>query len=59
MLEGLEEIFGMLAANVLDAKVIHDKHKDDGSPFMAPEARCGVALMVAILGQMLSEDIIG
>ena len=49
----------MSAANILDAKVIHDKHKDDGSPFVVPEAWGGVALKVAVLGQMLSEELIG
>ena len=49
----------MSAANILDAKVIHDKHKNDGSPFVALEAGCGGALIVAVLGQMLSEEIIG
>ena len=49
----------MAAANILDTKVIHNKYKDDGSPFVAPEAWGGVALKVAMLGQMLSEEIIG
>ena len=52
-------MFGMAATNVLDAKVIQDEHKDDGSPFVVPEAGCGVTLIVAMLGQVLSEEIIG
>ena len=50
---------GMLATDVLDAEVIHHEHKDDGLPFVAPEAGCGVALKVFMLGQALSEEIIG
>ena len=52
-------MFGMAATNILDAKIIYDEYKDDGSPFVAPEAWGGVALKVAMLGQMLSEEIIG
>ena len=52
-------MFSMVAANILDTKVIHNEYKDDGSPFVAPEAWGGVALKVAVLGQMLSEEIIG
>ena len=43
----------------MDAKVIHNEHKNDGSPFVLPEAGCGGTLIVAMLGQMLSEEIIG
>ena len=49
----------MLVTNVLDAEVIHDEHKNDGSPFVVPEAGCSGTLIVAVLGQMLSEEIIG
>ena len=52
-------MFGMAAADILDAKVIHNEYKDDGSPFVVPEAWDGVALIVFVLGQTLSEEIIG
>ena len=49
---------GISATDIVDAKVIHDEYKDDGSPFVVPEAWGGVALKVAVLGQTLSEEII-
>ena len=39
--------------------IIYNEYKDDGSPFVVPEAGCGGTLIVAMLGQMLSEEIIG
>ena len=59
LLEGMEQMVGMMAPYVLYAKVIHNKYKDDGLPFVAPEAGCDVTLRVAMLGQALSEEVIG
>ena len=59
LLEGLEEVFGMVVANVLDSKVIHDEHKNDGSPFVVPEARHSGALVVAVGGKSFGEEVIG
>ena len=59
LLEGLKEMVSMLATNILDAKVINNKDKDNGSPLVVPDAGCAVALRVAVLGQALGEEIIG
>ena len=48
----------MLATNILDAKVINDKDKDNGMPVVAPESRCDVALGVSVVGKALDKEII-
>ena len=38
-LEDLEEVIGMLLANILNAKVVHYQEKFDWAPLVAPEPR--------------------
>mgnify|MGYP006175787709 CR=1 FL=1 len=58
LLEGLEEMVSMLTTDILDAKVINDKDKDNGMPFVVPESGCDVALGVSMLGKALGEEIV-
>ena len=37
----------MWKADVFDTKVIDDESEHDGSPFVAPEAGCGIKLVIA------------
>ena len=48
----------MLATDILDAKVINNKDKDNGMPFVVPESRCDVALGVSVVGKALGEEIV-
>ena len=56
LLEGLEEMVSVLVTDILDAKFINDKDKDNGMPFVAPESRCDVALGVSMVGEVLGEE---
>ena len=49
----------MVSFNISDSKVIHNKDKNDGSPFVTPEARCSGALVVAMGGESFGEEVIG
>ena len=46
--EGLQEVVGVLTANVFNTEIIHDKDENDRSPFVTPEARCSGTLIVAM-----------
>ena len=59
MFDDVTKVVGMLDADIFDAKVIHNEHKNDGSPFVVPEAGRGGTLVVAMVGQMFGEQIIG
>ena len=41
------EVVGMLNANIFLAKVVDDEGEHDGTPFVSPEARGGIKLVVA------------
>ena len=50
-LENLRKMVGVLPPNVLDAKVVNTESEQERLPVMFPKARCGIALMVAVLVQ--------
>jgi hypothetical protein len=58
-LESLEEVVRMLASGVLNAEVIYDEDKDDRAPIVTPKAWGGSTLVVSVLGQSCSQEVIG
>ena len=46
-LDDVAQVMGMLEANVFDTEVVDDESEHDGSPFVAPKARCGIKLVIA------------
>ena len=40
----------MAVANIFNTEVINDEDEEDRAPFLAPKARSGGALVVAMLG---------
>ena len=40
----------MAVANIFNTEVINDEDEEDREPFLAPKARSGGALVVAMLG---------
>ena len=48
LLEGMQEVFSMLALGVLDAEVINDEDKHDWPPFMMPKAGGCSTLVVSV-----------
>ena len=57
--EGMQEVVGVLAADVFNTEIIHDKDKNDRSPFVAPEARRSGALVVAMRFKAGCEEVVG
>ena len=57
--QGLEQVVGVAFVRVLDAEVVNDEDKDNPAPLVLPQARCGVALIVAVFVQPLGEEVIG
>ena len=55
----MEKVFGVASVNILDAKVVHNKDKYDGPPFVTPEARCSGTLVVAVGRESFGEEVIG
>ena len=49
----------MLAADVLDVKIVDDQYKLDWAPDVTPEARCGSSLVVPCRSESLAEEVIG
>ncbi len=49
----------VLAANILNAKIVNDEGKYDGSPSVAPEAGCSWSLVVSVLVKAGCEQIVG
>ncbi len=49
LVEGGGKVFGMFAANILDAKIVHTKCEQYGSIVVSPEAWCDGTLAVAVL----------
>ena len=41
------KVMGVLDANIFHAKVIDNEDEHDGMPFVSPEARGGIELVVA------------
>ena len=46
-LDDVAQVIGMLKANVFNTKVVDNESEHDGSPFVAPTARCGIKLVIA------------
>jgi hypothetical protein len=59
VLEGLDEMIGMLFANVLDSKVVDDEAENDGTCRVFPETWGSWCWIVAILDEMLGEALVG
>jgi hypothetical protein len=49
LVEDGSEVFGMFAANILDAKIVHTKCEQYGPIVVSPEAWCDGTLVVAVL----------
>ena len=49
----------MLAADVLDAKIVDDQYELDGAPYVSPEARCGSSFVVPRSSESLAEKVVG
>ena len=59
LVEDAEEVVGMLAADVFDAKIVDDQEKLDGEPYVSPEARCGSRFVLPRLSESLAEEVVG
>ena len=57
--EALDQMVGMLLANVFDAKVIDDEAEADWAPFVAPKARSVSYGGVTIVSQEADELLFG
>jgi hypothetical protein len=57
-IEHVEEVLGMLFANILHAKIIHDKDKLDGLPCVFPQSRSGGRFMVSGGVQSITEEVV-
>ena len=55
----MEQVFGMAAVNILDAKVVHNKDKDDGPPLVMPQARGSGTLVIAMGRKSFGEKVVG
>ena len=55
----MEQVFGVAAVNILDAKVVHNKDKDDGPPLVTPQARGSGTLVIAMGRESFGEEVIG
>ena len=58
-LEGLDEVVGVLFANVLDPKVINDKVENDGLGGVLPERRGSGNRGKAKMGEVSFESVVG
>ena len=59
LFDDVTKVVGMLDANILDAKVIDDEDEHDGLPFVSPEARGGIELVVSCLVEAFLEEFVG
>jgi hypothetical protein len=57
--QSVEKMVSMLAAGELDAKVMHDQGKLDGSGAVGPEGGCARNGGISVLGKMLGETVVG
>ena len=55
----VREVMGVLNANIFDAKVVYDEGEHDGLPFVLPEARGGIKLVVACLVEAFLKEFVG
>ena len=46
--ESLPEVYVVLFANVLNAKVVNEQAKNYGAPSVSPEPRCEGALVIVV-----------
>jgi hypothetical protein len=53
--ENLGKMVGVFFADILYVKVVDTESEGDGAPTVLPEARCGRALMVAMLVESFFE----
>ena len=58
LVEDAEEVVGMFAADVFDAKIVDDQYKLDGAPYVSPKARCGSSLVVPRRSESLAEEVV-
>ncbi len=59
LLESLAEMIQVGITNVLDCKVIDNKCKYDGAPFVVPEPGGGGCLVVVKFGEAFLEEFVG
>ena len=59
LLENGLEMSGVVFTNVLDAEVVNDEEEYNRAPLVAPQARGGVGLVVALCVEAFSEEVIG
>ena len=58
-LDGVAKVKGVLFADIFDTEVVNDEGEHDGSPLVAPKARSAFTLVVAFVGETLSEEGLG
>ncbi len=58
LLKGSEEMVGMAAVAVLDAKIINNQDESDWAPFVMPKSCHGGALVVAMAIEALAEKVV-
>ena len=46
--DAFNEMVRMLLTNVIYSKIVHDECETDRPPFMCPETRCNLALVIAM-----------
>ena len=59
LVEDDEEVVGILAPDVFDAKIVDNQEKLDGAPYVLPEARCGSRFVVPCRSESLAEKVVG
>jgi len=59
LLYGVSEVVSVVVADVFDSEVVDYECEHDGLPLVAPEARSAFTLVVAFVGEMLSEEVLG
>jgi hypothetical protein len=59
LFESLAKVLQMGITNLLDGKVVDNKCRHDGAPFVAPEPRGGDCLVVAKFSKAISEELVG
>ena len=48
LFDAFNEVVSMLLTNILYSKVVHDERETDRPPFMCPQNRCSLALVIAM-----------
>ena len=59
LFQDCSELDGVVLANIFATKIVNDKSEDDGVPLVAPEARSGGTLVIAMIFEELFKEDVG